>query len=244
LNLRNLCSNLILISLVFASPSLLADTIPNATVEPVSKLEVINLQTLFYIISPIGTFLAVFTAYYAIYRQTKPSIAIYYEPNPNNATVIDLVIKNIGTGTAKDISFSIPLPIRCWGITEPGDDEEIAIDHKIPFLSPNKELRFLAGQYAGLSDKIGDGLLVTAEYKFRSPLRSNKKNKDDSQLDINYMQYMTHSNSVENVISDALKGRNGTIFMKMNTSLNGIESTLKTIVEQQTNTIEESKIIS
>lgn len=74
-----------------------------------------NFQIAFYIISPIATLLAVWTAYFAIYRQTKPSIVIYYELSPDVQTVIDLVICNYGSGTARDIEFSTPIPINCLG---------------------------------------------------------------------------------------------------------------------------------
>lgn len=90
-----------------------------------------SLQVAFYIVSPIGTFLAVATAYYAIYSQTKPCVVVYYEPNPDTASLIDLVIRNIGTGTARDISFSDPVPILCWGIDKPDKSEESYMDTQL-----------------------------------------------------------------------------------------------------------------
>ena len=192
-----------------------------------------SLQIAFYIVSPIGTFLAVATAYYAIYRQTRPSIAVYYEPNPDTASLIDLVIRNIGTGTARDISFSAPLPILCWGIDKPDGSESKQIDHKIPFLAPNKELRFNAGQYGGLKDRVQDGIAVTAQYTFRTPLRSGKKGKDSSMLDVNYMRHAGTKNSAAQDLSDALKGRNQTVFISMNKSLVSISKSLSELATKE-----------
>lgn len=192
-----------------------------------------SLQIAFYIISPIGTFLAVATAYYAIYRQTKPCVVVYYEPNPDTASLIDLVIRNIGTGTARDISFSEPLPILCWGIDKPDNSESKQINHQIPFLAPGKELRFNAGQYGGLKDRVKDGISVSAHYTFRTPLRSGKKAADSSMLDVNYMQHAGTKNSAAQDLSDALKGRNHTVFIQMNQSLASISKSLSELTDKR-----------
>lgn len=192
-----------------------------------------SLQIAFYIVSPIGTFLAVATAYYAIYRQTKPCVVVYYEPNPDTASLIDLVIRNIGTGTARDISFSAPLPILCWGIEKPDSSESKQIDHKIPFLAPGKELRFNAGQYGGLKDRIQDGIGVNAQYTFRTPLRSSKKGTDSSMLDVNYMQHAGTKNSAAQDLSDALKGKNHTVFISMDKSLASISKSLSELTAKK-----------
>ncbi|WP_119395676.1 hypothetical protein [Salinibius halmophilus] len=191
------------------------------------------LQIAFYIASPIGTFLAVFTAYYAIYRQTKPAIVIYYEPNIDTASKIDLVISNIGTGTARDISFSEPLPIRCWGVEKADKSDIHFVEHDIPFLAPGREIRFAGGQYGGLSAQIGDGIEVLAEYTFRTPLQSSKRGVDLSVLNIHYMQHLSTKNSAAYDLSDALKGRNHTIFLKMNKSLDGITQELRKLVSEK-----------
>jgi len=191
------------------------------------------LQIAFYIISPIGTFLAVGTAYYAIYRQTKPCIVIYYEPNPDTASLIDLVIRNIGTGTARDISFSDPLPILCWGIEKPVSTERKQVGHSIPFLAPGKELRFNAGQYGGLKARVQDGIAVNAQYTFRTPLRSGKKDKDRSMLDVSYMQLAGTKNSAAQDLSDALKGRNQTVFININRSLASISESLSELARKE-----------
>jgi len=192
-----------------------------------------SLQIAFYIVSPIGTFLAVATAYYAIYRQTKPCVVVYYEPNHDTASLIDLVIRNIGTGTARDISFSDPLPILCWGIEKADNSERKQIDHRIPFLAPGKELRFNAGQYGGLKDRVKDGISVSANYSFRTPLRSGKKGTDSSMLDVNYMQHAGTKNSAAQDLSDALKGQNHTVFIQMNKSLASISKSLSELSDKR-----------
>lgn len=186
-----------------------------------------------YIISPIGTLLAVATAYYAVYQQTKPSIAVYYELSPDVATVIDLVIRNIGTGTARDISFSVPLPVQCWGIEAPDARGNKLIELSIPFLAPSKELRFTGGQYTGLKAVVKEGITVKSTYTFRSPLRAGKKETDTSLLDINYMRDTSTRNSASQVLSDALKGKNGTVFIGINKSLSGINKALTKLAEDK-----------
>jgi hypothetical protein len=190
------------------------------------------IQLAFYIVSPIGTFLAVGTAYYAIYRQTKPSIIVYYEPSPDVGSVIDLVISNIGSGTARDITFSSPLPIGRWGIETSGDSgNKGGLNQKIPILAPGKEFRFSGGQYGGLLSEIGDGKEVTVSFIYRTPLRSNKKGSAVAVLNIKYMEHMSARNSAAYDLSDAMKGRNNTVFVKMNKSLVSIDKSLSILAK-------------
>lgn len=184
-------------------------------------------QIAFYIVSPIATFLAVGTAYLAIYRQSKPSIVIYYELSPDVQTVIDLVICNHGSGAARDIEFSTPIPINCWGLESPQPvDSSKFMNSKIPVLAPGKELRYQAGQYKGLISQVINDFSVTAKYTYRTPLRNKKSGEDISILDINYMKHMNTKNSAAHDLSDALKGRNNTIFFKVNRNLESIDNKL------------------
>ena len=200
-------------------------------VEEITKIfsNPVFFQIAFYVVSPIVAFLAFFTTYLAIYRQSKPSIVIYYELS-EAGSVIDLVICNYGSGTARDISFSTPIPIHCWGI-EAADriDPEEFLNSKIPVLAPSKELRYQAGQYGGLFSQVGEVFTVTASYKFRTPLRSSKRGNDISILDLRYMKYMNTKNSAAYDLSDALIGRNNTIFAKINSTLTLINGQLSSI---------------
>lgn len=180
-------------------------------------------QIVFYVVSPIATILAVWTAYYAIYRQSKPSIVVYFDIS-ETASFIDLVICNHGSGSAWDIEFSVPIPTHCWGIESPVKvDPKEFLNPKIPALVAGKELRYHAGQYAGIFSQIGDAFTVTAKYKYRTPLRNSKKSEDTSILDIRYMKGMKYTNSAAQDLSDAMKGRNNTIFSQLNKSLKSIE---------------------
>ncbi|PCJ92920.1 MAG: hypothetical protein COA46_02800 [Porticoccaceae bacterium] len=187
-------------------------------------------QMAFYIISPIVTFLAVAIAYLAIYKQSKPNVVVHYEPSNDVGSVIDLVICNYGGGSARDLEFSVAIPINCWGIEKPDKvDESNFLKVKIPLLAPGKALRYQAGQYGGLLSQISENLPVTASYKYRTPLRMKKKGKDISILDIKYMVRMHSGNSPAYDLADAMKGRNNTIFLKTNKQLETINKQLSRI---------------
>lgn len=187
-------------------------------------------QIAFYVISPLVTFLAVATAYLAIYRQSKPNVLVHYEPSNDVGSVIDLVILNHGGGSARDLEFSTPIPLNCWGIEGPGDvDESNFLEISIPILAPGKELRWQAGQFGGLRSQIGDSFPLTATYNYRTPLRMKKKGKDISVLDVKYMSRMHSGNSPAYDLADAMKGRNNTIFIKTNKQLDAINRSLTRI---------------
>lgn len=195
-------------------------------------------QIAFYIISPLITFLAVSVAYMAIYRQSKPNVLAHYEPSNNAGSVIDLVICNYGGGTARNVSFSIPIPIGCWGIEKSDKvDPSEFLNINIPVLVSGKSLRYQAGQYGGLSSQLGENLPVTSNYNYRTPLRRNKKGKDISILDIKYMARMHSANSPAYDLADAMKGRNNTIFLKTNDQLKAVNSNLARIAKVLENNI-------
>src|SRR3546814_16354632 len=76
-------------------------------------------QIIAYVVSPLATLLAVWVAYLAVHRGSQPQLLVYYQPNPDVPSLIDLVIENIGGGSALDETFSEPLPIDWWGIEKP-----------------------------------------------------------------------------------------------------------------------------
>src|SRR3546814_8020436 len=76
-------------------------------------------QCIAYVVSPLSTLLAVLVAYLAVHRVSQPQLLVYYQPNPDVPSLIDLVIENIGVGSALDVKFSEPLPIDWWGIEKP-----------------------------------------------------------------------------------------------------------------------------
>ena len=194
------------------------------------SIDPMSFQILFYIVSPFITFLAVATAYLALYRQSKPSVMLHYEPSIDVGTVIDLIIGNYGGGTARDITFSAAIPVGCWGISNSDNiDEKGFLQITVPALGPGKILRYQAGQYGGLFSQIGDGMSITASYKYKSPLKFEKKGKDLSVLDLKYMAQMHSGNSPAYDLADAMKGRNNTIFIQTNKSLDSISKSLQEI---------------
>jgi hypothetical protein len=184
------------------------------------------LQFVFFIVSPLITLSAVAIAYHALYRQAKPSIAIYYEPNPDVASIIDLVIKNNGGSAAKNLTFSKSIPIKRFGIEKADPNKNDEFNYTIRHLTAGRELRYWAGQFAGLKEAIPIDLELTARYSFKSPLRS-KNGEDISILDIRYLENVNSSNSAATDLSDALKGKNNTIFSKIHKSLDNVTKELK-----------------
>lgn len=186
------------------------------------------LQFIFFIVSPLITLSAVAIAYHALYRQAKPSISIYFEPNPDVGSIIDLVIKNSGGAAAKDLSFSKAIPIERFGIEKADPSQNKSFDHAIRHLGAGRELRYWGGQYGGLKAAIPTDLEVTAKYTFKSPLRK-RRGEDVSVLDVRYLEGCNSSNSAATDLSDALKGRNNTIFLKIQRSLDSISKELHTL---------------
>jgi len=86
------------------------------------------------------------------------------------------VIKNIGSGPARDITFqcSQPLPQSAWGLTiEDAKDAELMsagpLIDGISGLAPGEERRIDWGQYGGLIKALGsESVLITSNYKKNS----------------------------------------------------------------------------
>ena len=105
--------------------------------------------------------------------QTDPYVVVSTIHDSNRLTIIQLVIKNIGSGLARDIKFhcSRPIPTRAWGITI--DDAKDAATMEagpliegIPGLAPGEERRIDWGQYGGLIKAIGtEPIYITASFK-------------------------------------------------------------------------------
>ena len=186
------------------------------------------LQFIFFIVSPLITLSAVAIAYHALYRQAKPSISIYYEPNPDVGSIIDLVIKNNGGSAAKDLTFSTPIPIGRFGIEKADPNQNGDFDHAIRHLTAGRELRYWAGQYGGLKAAIPTDLEIIAKYTFKSPLRK-RNGKDISVLDVRYLEGCNSSNSAATDLSDAMKGKNNTVFIEIKNSLDNISNELNSL---------------
>lgn len=184
------------------------------------------MQSFFYVVSPLITLLAVLIAFLALLRQSRPQVLIHYRPNPGVPSIIDLVIENIGTGTARDVRFSHPLPARCYGIEKPNGKGEPVLSEGVPALAPGQALIFDGGQFAGLKEQLGAGLEIRASYLYRTPIGLDIRRTDINVLTIDYLRLMTTRKSGEQALVDAMEGRNNTVFITMNKQLANIGNKL------------------
>ena len=190
-------------------------------------------QIIAYIISPLATLLAVWVAYLSLLRGAQPQLLVYYRPNPDVPSIIDLVIENIGGGNAIGVTFSEPLPISCFGIEKPDGQGSVVSRQVFPAISPGQRYVFTGGQYAGLHSKLGDGLAVTASYKFRNPLGFARKHDEAFTLSIEHMKGMPTRTSANQAIVDALKGPNTTTLQEIRNELRGINKQLQHAAKQR-----------
>lgn len=84
----------------------------------------------------------------------------------------------------------------------------------------------MGGQFSGLDSALQD-TTVNVEYVFNSPLCPNKKAIDTSVLDIKHLAEVVSNDSAEQVLIDAFKGQNSTVFDQINKSLTDINLSLK-----------------
>jgi len=110
---------------------------------------------------------------YIVYRSaTDPEVIIYADVDRKRPSIVNLIIKNIGNGSASDISFhpSKTLPCKAFSIEVPDEmpakmnDGPIAVG--VPYLAPNQELVITWGQYGGLKKYLGNSP-ITVQIKFK-----------------------------------------------------------------------------
>lgn len=94
---------------------------------------------------------------------------------PDVPSMIDLVVENIGGGSAVEVMFSEPLPINCFGIEKSDGSGALVPKSGFPSVSAGQRYVFNGGQYSGLENKLGAGLSVKISYRFRSPVGFLKK---------------------------------------------------------------------
>ncbi len=189
-------------------------------------------QIIAYVISPLATLLAVWVAYLSLLRRAEPQLLVYYQPNPDVPSLIDLVIENIGGGNAIGVTFSEPLPISCFGIEKPNDEGSVVSRQGFPAISPGQRYTFNGGQYSGLHSKLSSGLAVRASYKFRNPLGFTRKHDEAFMLSIEYMKGMPTRTSANQAIVDALKGPNTTTLQEIRNELRDINKHLQLVAKQ------------
>ena len=145
-------------------------------------------QTIFYVVSPLVTLLAVFIAYLALVKQSRPHILVQYRPNPDIPSMIDLVIENIGGGMARNVVFSQPLPARCYGIEKASDNGTEVLGDGLPAIAAAQKYVFDGGQYGGLANRLGTKLEVEVSYKYKNPIGINRKRKESCVLSVSHMK--------------------------------------------------------
>lgn len=189
-------------------------------------------QIIAYVVSPLATLLAVWVAYLAVHRGSQPQLLVYYQPNPDVPSLIDLVIENIGGGSALDVKFSEPLPIDWWGIEKPDGTGSFVSRDGFPALSAGQRYTFNGGQYSGLESNVGKGLKVKVTYKYQNPLGILRKADETIMLCIEHLRRMPTRTSASQAIVDALKGPNKTTVQEIRDELRAINKHLHLLSKQ------------
>ena len=186
-------------------------------------------QTIFYVVSPLVTLLAVSVAYIALLRQSRPHILVHYRPNPGIPSVIDLVVENIGGGLARNVKFSEPLPSQCWGIEEPDGKGGEVLGEGLPALASGQKMIFDAGQFGGLAARLGEALEIRASYEYANPIGLTRKRTESYLLSVSHMRSMPTRISADQAIVEALKGPNPTTIQGIKSELYAIRRALESI---------------
>lgn len=186
-----------------------------------------------YIVSPVATLLAVWVAYLALFRSSQPQLLAYYQPNPDVPTIIDLIVENIGGGSAIDVRFSEPLPINCFGIESSDGGGSAVPASGFPMVSSGQRYVFTGGQFGGLQEKLKDGLALNISYNFRTPIGCIRQYNESFVLSVEHLKGMPTRTSANQAIVDALKGPNNTTIQEIRNELRSINRNLALLIEQR-----------
>jgi len=95
----------------------------------------------------------------------SPKIVVYTEHTRDKPTIIQIVIRNVGAGMAREIKFAVDtggvaMPSRAFGIEGLSDPPRVMskgpLFTGIPALGPHTERRLDWGQFGGLKQSLGD----------------------------------------------------------------------------------------
>jgi len=175
----------------------------------------------------------VWVAYLALVRRSQPQLLIYYGPNPDIETLIDLVIENIGGATATNVTFSKPIPVSWFGIEKPDQDGSFIAQSGFPAISAGQRYVYDGGQYAGLVSKIGQALPVTVSYSYRNPFGVTRKRTENFVLSMAHMEHMPTRTSARHAIVDALKSSNRTTLHEIRDELRSLNKSLQLLAKQR-----------
>lgn len=190
-------------------------------------------QIIAYIVSPLATLLAVWVAYLALLKGSQPQLLIYYAPNHDIQTLIDLVIENIGSATATDVTFSKPIPVTWFGIEEPQNDGSFIATSGFPAISAGHRYVYDGGQYAGLASQIGEALSVDVNYKYRGPFGFVRKHRESFVLSMAHMAHMPTRTSAQQAVVDALTSANKTTIHEIRNELRALNKSLQALTQQR-----------
>ncbi|MGK2915822.1 MAG: hypothetical protein ACSLE5_15480 [Porticoccaceae bacterium] len=137
---------------------------------------------------------------YNVYRaSTDPNVIVYADPDPKRPSIINLVIKNIGTGPARNIEFSLskPSPQDAFGFDDAKLPEQMnkgALVTGMAYLAPNQAFTITWGQYGGLSKYLGSSVIsVTSTYENPSNKVFKRRLSSTSEIDVMALQWLDAS---------------------------------------------------
>lgn len=181
-------------------------------------------------LAPASAALAALVAYVAVCKNSQPQVVVYYQPSERQQSIIELVIENVGSGSAIDVKFSKPIPIGCYGIEHPDTQGRYIPTSGIPLLAPGQRLVFHGGQFGGLLQEVGpEGIPLDIKYKFNPPLWSKKNAVDHCILSVEHFRGMATQKSMEQAVVDAIEGSHKTTIKDIRDSLQAIQRHLAAI---------------
>lgn len=192
-----------------------------------------DISDVFTALAGIGALIAALVSYLALYRNSKPQLLIYYRPNPNAGTIIDLVVENIGQGSAINIKFSTDIPIRCYGRNNLNWDGSHILKSGFLMLAPGQKYIFDGGQFGGIQQKLGDGLAVRVFYEYKNPIGCLSEDSESFVLSVEYLGWMSARRSSNEAITDALISQNKTTLHEVRDELRKINASLTKIADKK-----------
>lgn len=175
-------------------------------------------------------------AYWVFRASTDPNVIVYADPDRKRPSIVNLVIKNIGSGAALDIDFSSdrPLPKNAFSIETPKEMPETMNNGPlivgVPFLAPQQELILTWGQYGGLKKYLGNSsITITARYS-RSSFLFKKLQRIESMSKVDITSFAMVDISDHNWSEKIAKNLEQT-----NKRLSSIESTLSKLIKSNNN---------
>lgn len=136
------------------------------------------------------TVVATVINYYVLKVSLEPEVVAFPEHDEKRPTLIMLVLKNVGKGSAYSVRFypERPVPSRAWGIEEPSKAakpfESGPLVAGIPFFPPGAQRIIDWGQFGGLRDALKGELRVSIQYYARTPFGGVRLITSESVLDV------------------------------------------------------------